>query len=629
MRKFVCFFILITSCGMHVQNKAIAQQSSMVLSFEGKNAQTGAVVQLESVYIKNFTSISEITLYGAAPYLYLTWPSSIDEMMGSKQSGFSISTNFPNPFSSSTSFELAVTERSNITIKLLDVYGAIVAYFQQELDWGLHTFEVFTAKNSIYFITADNGITSRTIKLVSIGNNHNQNQTIRYSSIENLKTGSDISTFYFNPGDQLGMKATAIEFKDKTIFHNPTETTSYVFELEPVSGAALVADYTANPTSGIAPLTVNFTDQSANNPSSWQWNFGDGNTSTLQNPQYTYHNSGTYTVQLTVSNSFGSDTKTKTDYIQVSQAGSPPIASFIANPTYGAAPFVVNFTDQSANNPTNWLWNFGDGNTSILQNPQHTYQNAGSYTVQLTVTNNYGSNTELKSNYISVGVTGQPCPGSPTVTDFDGNVYVTVLVGNQCWMKENLKSNHDASGNYITRFCYDNNTTNCELYGGLYIWYTLMNGDGSSNGNPSGVQGICPTGWHVPSDSEWKQLVDYVVSQGFPNQSENPNGAGNALKSCRQTYSPLGGDCNTTEHPRWDYDNIHYGFDEFGFSALPGGFRYTNGSFEELGYSGIWWSSTENSSPNALYRYFRSDFGGVGIWNFVKTTGFSVRCLRD
>jgi uncharacterized protein (TIGR02145 family)/uncharacterized repeat protein (TIGR02543 family) len=222
---------------------------------------------------------------------------------------------------------------------------------------------------------------------------------------------------------------------------------------------------------------------------------------------------------------------------------------------------------------------------------------------------------------------GDPEPG--TVTDIDGNVYQTVIIGNQEWMAENLRVTRDASGNDITRYCYKNNTTNCELYGGLYTWHTVMNGQSSSSSNPSGVQGICPTGWHVPSDAEWTELVNYVVDQGYPNSSGDPNGAGNALKSCRQVGSPLGGDCDTSEHPRWNSHSTHYGFDEFGFSALPGGSRWSDGSFNFLGTLGFWWSSTEYSSTLAWRRSLRHHLGNVDRRNDTKTNGISLRCVRD
>jgi len=211
--------------------------------------------------------------------------------------------------------------------------------------------------------------------------------------------------------------------------------------------------------------------------------------------------------------------------------------------------------------------------------------------------------------------------------DIDGNFYKTVLIGDQEWMAENLRVSRDAAGNNISRYCYDDDPDLCDLYGGLYTWHTVMNGQSSSSSSPSGVQGICPTGWHVPSDAEWTELVNYVVSQGFPNSCV-VNGAGNALKSCRQVSSPLGGDCDTSEHPRWNSDDTRHGFDEFGFSALPGGCRENDGSFYYLGTHGYWWSSTEGSSLDAWARYMRRSYGAVHRYFTNKTFGFSLRCIR-
>jgi uncharacterized protein (TIGR02145 family) len=218
--------------------------------------------------------------------------------------------------------------------------------------------------------------------------------------------------------------------------------------------------------------------------------------------------------------------------------------------------------------------------------------------------------------------------GLSTISDIDGNVYNTVLIGGQCWMKENLKTTKDAQGNNINRHCYDNKIEWCELYGGLYTWYTVMNGSGSSNTNPSGVQGICPTGWHLPSDDEWSQLVAYVIAQGFPN-SNVTNGAGNALKSCRQVNSPLGGDCNTSEHPRWNAHSTNYGFDEFSFSSFAAGYLSTDGTYYALSAYGNWWTSTQYSFTNAWYRRMYNENGYVNTLNTTKYGGYSVRCLRD
>jgi uncharacterized protein (TIGR02145 family) len=223
------------------------------------------------------------------------------------------------------------------------------------------------------------------------------------------------------------------------------------------------------------------------------------------------------------------------------------------------------------------------------------------------------------------------------INDIDGNVYNTVLLGEQCWMAGNLKTTlyrngspienptgesdwiNNATGAYVW---YDNDIGWKDIYGALYNWYAASN-----------TNGLCPIGWHVPGDDEWTQLVNYVETQGFLNTWNDPDGAGNALKSCRQVNSPLEGDCDITEHPRWDEGDwsgtYNYGFDEFGFSAFPGGHRNQHGSFHHLGVSGTWCSSTEATSALAPYRSIHYNFGHMSRSSYNKENGFSVRCLRN
>ena len=158
--------------------------------------------------------------------------------------------------------------------------------------------------------------------------------------------------------------------------------------------------FIASPTSGTAPLDVTFTDESTGSPASWSWDFGDGNTSTLENPTNTYANDGTYSVTLTEENSLGTNATTMTGYIVV--GATTPVAAFIASPTSGTVPLTVQFTDESTGTPTSWEWSFGDGSTSSLQNPSETYQNAGTYTVTLTSSNSEGSSTNTASQTITV-----------------------------------------------------------------------------------------------------------------------------------------------------------------------------------------------------------------------------------
>jgi len=164
----------------------------------------------------------------------------------------------------------------------------------------------------------------------------------------------------------------------------------------------VTAAFTANTTSGCAPLNVSFTDQSIGPVISWAWNFGDGGASTAQSPSHTYNASGTYTVSLTVTSATCNDVETKTSYITVS---ATPVAQFVGTPTSGNTPLTVNFTNQSTGNATSWSWDFGDGGASTAQNPSHQYTAAGTYTVTLTATNACGSDQEVKTNYITVSST--------------------------------------------------------------------------------------------------------------------------------------------------------------------------------------------------------------------------------
>jgi len=162
---------------------------------------------------------------------------------------------------------------------------------------------------------------------------------------------------------------------------------------------SLKAKFVADPNVGIVPLLVKFTDFSTGNPESWNWDFGDGSTSTQPNPVHAYSTPGAFHVNLTVTRGMNSDTTTQTIV-----AGGVPAADFVADRTTVSVNAQVNFMDKTLNSPTSWSWDFGDGVTATEQNPSHTYLVKGIYTVTLTATNNDGSDTAKKVNYITVGL---------------------------------------------------------------------------------------------------------------------------------------------------------------------------------------------------------------------------------
>ncbi len=158
-----------------------------------------------------------------------------------------------------------------------------------------------------------------------------------------------------------------------------------------------VANFVASPTSGLSPLTVQFTDASMNNPVTWKWEYRKGSGtwvqfSTVQNPSFTFNETGFYSIRLTVTNAAGGNTVTKANYITVNPVRKP-VALFSQDKVFGRAPLTVSFRDRSLYNPTEYLWTFGDGTTSTEQNPVHTYTRSGLFTVQLSVSNAAGSDT--------------------------------------------------------------------------------------------------------------------------------------------------------------------------------------------------------------------------------------------
>lgn len=196
----------------------------------------------------------------------------------------------------------------------------------------------------------------------------------------------------------------------------------------------------------------------------------------------------------------------------------------------------------------------------------------------------------------------------PTVTDVDGNVYNTVIIGTQVWMASNLKTTKYKDGttiplvtdgtawsNLITAgYCwYDNDAaTYKSTYGALYNWYTVNTGK------------LCPTGWHMPSDIEWNTLTTYLGGE-----------------------SVSGGNLKETGKTHWLYPNTG-ATNTFGFTALPGGNRFRT-SFYDIGKSGFWWSSSESNYRLGLYREISFNGNDVYSHSYNRHTGYSVRCLQD
>jgi PKD repeat protein len=204
------------------------------------------------------------------------------------------------------------------------------------------------------------------------------------------------------------------------------------------------ASFSGSPRSGGAPLTVSFTDLSTGVIDKWSWSFGDGGTSTEQNPTYTYNTPGSYTVTLEVTGAGGTNTRVETAFITVTPPAEPPVASFSGSPRSGGPPLAVSFTDSSTGVIDKWSWSFGDGGTSTEQNPTYTYNTPGTYSVTLTITGPGGIAIRTETAYVSVVVAVPPASRS-----FDR---VDALVGESITIKVsfiNRKANN-LGGFYYT-----------------------------------------------------------------------------------------------------------------------------------------------------------------------------------
>ena len=198
-----------------------------------------------------------------------------------------------------------------------------------------------------------------------------------------------LDTLLFPPVNKLGF----VTYPEEVQF--TPQFVSKCFYLR--HGPLPVPDFVGSPVIGEKNLEVSFTDLSQGEVDSRYWSFGDGYFSTQQNPVHTYKVAGTYNIKLRVSNQFGSDSLVRENYIQV--LGKPQ-ADFTADPTVGAPPLGVQFTDNSIGNVTSWKWYFGDGDSSSEQHPYNSYSSLGAYDVTLIATSNNGSETTIKENYI-------------------------------------------------------------------------------------------------------------------------------------------------------------------------------------------------------------------------------------
>ncbi len=335
------------------------------------------------------------------------------------------------------------------------------------------------------------------------------------------------------------------------------------------------------------------------------------------NTTFTGTRGNSYSLRYSISNACGSSA----DTVAVNLAPTTTIAN--------AGPDQLSLTGTTATLAANALaagetgaWSMvagSGGSLSSNNNPSAMFTKGtdSSYTLVWTITGPCGNSQDTVNLSFQNLVMNIPCPGISSV-NYAGESYPTVQIGTQCWFAKNLNvgtmvlgANDQTNNSTLEKYCYNNDPANCATYGGLYQWAEAVQyQNGASNTtSPSpaftgNVRGICPTGWHLPSDGEWSSLQTTLGGSSV---------AGGALKSTSGLWiSPNAGATNSS-----------------GFSALPGGYRDINGSFYAIGINTVFWSSSRSSSATAVTLGLVYDSSRINRGSEDKGGGFSARCTQD
>ena len=571
MKKQLLSFLFMFVCAA-----VFAQAQSVTLTFTGRDA-SNHFVPLNRVVIGNVTQSWQETIYYPDTILVMGG-TGVEDMGTMCTSSLRLSQNNPNPFDGTTFVNLEVAEPGDVAIEITDITGRTVgANNYSSLQPGIHEIRITLSSAGIYFLTARQNGRTASVKMVNRGNGGGDAvtvvgivETFHETSLPHPKNAHrGVTGNPFNLGDEMiyigYVIVNGVEYTSQTVHQNQVVSENIVLNFDitsPTGLATVTTDAVANITGTTATCGGNVT--------------ADGGYSVIARG--------------------------------VCWSTSP-------NPVFNDS-HISNGDGLGAF--TCQLANLSEGTT---------------YYVRAYAVNSVGT---AYGNQVSFTTTTspdvQPCPGAATVTDYDGNVYNTVQIGDQCWTRENLRVTHYSDGtpipaggdnySYTAPYYYDYSSSGIPLSerGYLYNWPAAMHGAASSSAVPSGVQGVCPVGWHLPSDAEWTLLTDYV---GSVPEYQCGGSSGNIAKALASiawwesySFECCPGDQSVTAN------------NATGFSAVPAG--YCNGSsFFYAGNDAYFWSATQGSSYGAYYRglYYNSAYVSRG--GDYKNYGFSVRCLRD
>ncbi len=659
-KAFLLLICLLVCC-----TAAFAQ--SVTLTFTAKDV-ANHYVQLNRVTITNLTKSWQETIYWPDTTLTMQNGTGIADVETCHGTSLQLSQNNPNPFTSTTEVSLTVAEEDEVMLDIADVNGKTVGTHRMRPQVGTHQFRITLSTAGTYVMTArQNGQTS-SIKMVCNGGGDcnkieykgNDGNASHASSTQPKNAPKYTTTHPFNFGDQMEYVGYATingsEVESQRISQPQGASQTFTLQFAEIDGSVItvitnlateISYYSA-----ICGGNVIYDGEENIIVRGICWN-------TLHNPTanhnhiscgsgvgsyncniYSLNPGTTYYVRAYATSVLGTVYGNEVEFATmpltiptVSTSAVTDITPFYANSGGTVIDDGGYFNEtirgvcwSTSQNPTISNSHTANGSGTGIFTSQLTGLNPGTtYYVRAYATNSAG--TSYGEQQIFTTYTLIPCPGAATVTDIDNNTYNTVQIGNQCWMKENLRTTRYSNGTSIAlgsststttayRYYPNDDQSNVSTYGYLYNWKAVMGNSSSSSANPSGVQGICPTGWHVPSDAEWTQLTDYVSGQSQYVCGVSNSHIAKALASTTgwQSSSQI---CAVGNNPNAN--------NATGFSVLPS----EGGGYGDYAY---FWSATEVGSFSAYCMGLAYDMPDVyrgGDLEIYKYLGFSVRCLRD
>jgi uncharacterized protein (TIGR02145 family) len=637
MKKSVLFLIVMLICA----TSSYSQKPSIELTFTADYH--GNYAPITSIIVKNLSKGGDTTLTSPITTLVLYYTLGIKDLYGNEKNALALTQNYPNPFREQTTFRVFLPGKDRLKIGVYNLMGQEVIHKEMTLERGYHSFTFYPGNDRHYLVKASvNGMTG-SIKMVSLRSHSGSQCSLMYTGTDQAfpvtKAVNDINEFTYSLGDTLRLVCYALTPGFMTVSgaieDAPLANKAYEFK---VSEGTLCPGMETVNYEGQVYSTVKIGDQcwmkdNLNVGTRIDGQYGAGNNGLIE--KYCYsddpancdiyggmyqwdemmkYNAQPGTQGICPPGGWHLPTDAEwtamTDYlggVQVAGGKLKEIGISHWNDPNTGATNESGFTALGSGIRTEW-GNFTDmGNRTSFWTSTPTGMDATGRTLSFTdagVTSlGYSKDAGFSVRCVRIIPPVWAC-GDTIIDARDNKIYNTVEIGTQCWMQNNLNvgtkipgANAQSNNSLIEKYCYNDDENNCNVYGGLYLWDEMM-----QYGVQPGVKGICPSGWHLPSDPEYTVLCEFLGGEGV---------AGAQMKT-------------TTG---WNFGGN--GSNSSGFTAQPAGYRSNNGNFYGMSEQVYLYSSSQYSTGDAFHRFLIYNSPFLFRDYNTKNYGGVVRCLKN